>query len=61
MAAAVTIGVSAAIIGSTVASIPPGCVSTVVNNVAYQHCGSTWYQPVYSGSTVQFVVVAAPH
>ncbi|QHE92491.1 hypothetical protein [Pandoraea fibrosis] len=60
MAAAVTIGVSAAIIGSTVASIPPSCVSTVVNNVAYQHCGGTWYQPVYSGTTVQFVVVAAP-
>ncbi|UVA81822.1 hypothetical protein [Pandoraea commovens] len=61
MAAAVTIGVSAAIIGSTVASLPPSCVSTVVNNVAYQRCGSTWYKPVYSGTTVQFVVVTAPH
>ncbi|WP_174987675.1 hypothetical protein [Pandoraea pneumonica] len=52
---------SAAIIGSTVNSIPPSCVSTIVGNVAYQHCGSTWYQPVYSGTTVQFVVVAPPH
>ncbi|WP_150685537.1 MULTISPECIES: hypothetical protein [Pandoraea] len=60
MAAAVTIGVSAAIIGSTVASLPPSCVSTVVGTVAYQHCGSTWYQPVYSGTVVQFVVVSPP-
>ncbi|WP_174980792.1 hypothetical protein [Pandoraea capi] len=56
-----TIGVSAAIIGSTVASLPPSCVGSVVNNVAYQRCGSTWYQPVYSGTTVHFVVVPAPH
>lgn len=47
-------------IGTQVASVPPDCVSVVANNVAYQHCGSTWYQPRYVGSTVQFVVVPAP-
>jgi len=35
-------------------------VSTVVNGVAYQQCGSTWYEPQYSGTNVQYVVVNAP-
>ena len=47
-------------IGTQVASVPPGCVSVVANNVAYQHCGPTWYQPRYVGANVQFVVVPAP-
>lgn len=47
-------------IGTRVASVPPDCVSVIANNVAYQHCGSTWYQPQYMGSSVQFVVVHSP-
>ncbi len=61
-AAAVTtaVAVTAAAIGSIAYSVPPSCVSTVVNGVAYQQCGSTWYQPQYAGTTVQYVVVNPP-
>lgn len=61
-AAAVTAGVAitSAVIGSIVYSVPPSCVTTVVNGVAYQQCGSTWYEPRYSGTTVQYVVINPP-
>jgi hypothetical protein len=61
-AAAVTAGVAvtSAVIGSIVNTVPPSCVTTVVNGIAYQQCGSTWYQPQYSGTNVQYVVVNAP-
>ena len=61
-AAAVTtaVAVTSAVIGSIVYSVPPSCVTTVVNGVAYQQCGNTWYQPQYAGTTVQYVVVNAP-
>lgn len=55
-----TAAVTAAVVGSVVHSIPPSCSSTVVGNVAYQHCGSTWYRPQYMGSTVNYVVVNPP-
>ena len=51
---------TAAVVGSTVRTLPPSCVSTVVGNVAYQQCGSTWYQPHYAGSNVTYVVVNPP-
>ena len=51
---------TAAVVGSVVHSLPPQCVSTVVGNVAYQQCGSTWYQPRYAGSNVTYVVVNPP-
>ena len=63
-AAAVTAAavVTTAVVGSIVAaaSMPTGCVTTVVGGVAYQQCGSTWYQPQYAGTTVNYVVVAHP-
>ncbi|SNS61204.1 hypothetical protein SAMN06295912_11071 [Sphingomonas laterariae] len=46
--------------GSVVTALPSGCSATVVNNYTYQQCGSVWYQPQYSGSTVQYVVVNPP-
>jgi len=52
---------TAPVVGSVVHSIPPSCVTTVVNGVTYSQCGGTWYQPQYVGTTVQYVVVAAPH
>lgn len=62
-AAAVTAGVAitSAVIGSIVYSVPPTCVTTVVNGIAYQQCGSTWYRPQYYGTNVQYVVVASPY
>lgn len=61
-AAAVTAGVAvtSAVIGSIVNSVPPSCVQTIINGIAYQQCGSTWYQPQYAGTTVQYVVVNPP-
>ena len=62
-AAAVTtaaIAVTAAAIGSIVNQPPAGCVTKVVNGLAYQHCGSTWYQPQMSGSSTTYIVVNAP-
>lgn len=61
-AAAVTTAVvgTAAVIGSIVRSLPPSCSAMNVNGVTYQQCGSTWYQPQYAGTTVQYVVVNAP-
>jgi len=55
-----TVAVTAAAIGSIVHSVPPSCASVVVNGIAYEQCGSTWYQPQYAGSSVQYVVVVAP-
>jgi hypothetical protein len=31
-----------------------------VNGIGYSQCGSTWYQPYYSGTTVQYIVVSPP-
>jgi hypothetical protein len=31
-----------------------------VGPTLYQQCGSYWYQPQYSGTTVQYVVVNPP-
>ena len=52
-----TVAVTAAVVGSVVNTVPPGCVPVQVGNVLYQQCGSTWYQPQYAGTSVQYVVV----
>jgi hypothetical protein len=52
--------VTAAVVGSIVHSLPPSCTTTVVGSVSYQQCGSTWYQPQYAGTSVQYVVVNPP-
>ena len=51
---------TAVAVGTVVHSIPPSCTKVIVGNVAYQQCGSTWYQPRYAGSQVTYVVVTAP-
>jgi hypothetical protein len=62
-AAAVTTAVvgTAAVVGSIVHSLPPSCSAMTINGVTYQQCGSTYYQPQYAGTTVQYVVVNPPH
>ncbi len=56
-----TVAVTSAVIGSIVNDVPSsGCVTSVVNGIAYQQCGSTWYQPQYAGSNVQYIVVNPP-
>jgi hypothetical protein len=56
-AAAVT---TAAVVGSVVHTLPPSCEAVSLNGFTYQHCGSTWYQPQFSGSAVTYVVVNPP-
>ncbi len=44
----------------TAAALPPSCSTVSVNGITYQQCGSTWYQPQYSGSQVNYIVVNPP-
>ncbi|WP_230293697.1 hypothetical protein [Croceicoccus sp. Ery5] len=60
VATAAAITMTAAVIGSIVASIPPDCSTVIVNGISYSQCGNTWYQPQYYGSSVQYVVVNPP-
>jgi hypothetical protein len=60
VAAAAAVTATAAVIGSMVRSVPPNCVPVNYNNVVYQQCGSTWYQPQYVGTQVQYEVVNPP-
>ena len=61
-AAAVTAAAmtTAAVVGSVVHSLPPSCSAINVNGITYQQCGSTWYQPQFAGTTVNYVVVNSP-
>jgi hypothetical protein len=36
------------------------CTNVIVNGITYSQCGTTWYQPTYSGSDVTYIVVNAP-
>jgi hypothetical protein len=56
-AAAVT---TAAVIGAYYRSLPTNCVTIIRVDVTYYQCGTSWFQPTYVGSSVQYVVVAAP-
>ena len=61
VAAAAVVARTSAAIGSTVYSIPPSCSVVVVDSVTYQQCGSVWYEPRYVDTSIQYVVVDAPH
>lgn len=58
-AAAVTaaVGVTSAVVGSIVHSVPSNCAPVNYGGMVYQQCGSTWYQP--QGS--QYIVVNPPY
>lgn len=60
--AAIAIGVAGLAVGSmiTAASLPPSCQMVGVNGMTYQRCGNTWYQPQYSGSQVNYIVINPP-
>jgi hypothetical protein len=60
VAAGVAGAVTSAAVGSTVAVLPPSCSPVVVDGMGYSQCGSTWYEPYYSGTTVQYMVVSPP-
>lgn len=48
-------------IGTIVRQPPANCVPVAYQDITYQQCGSTWYQPQYSGTNVQYVVVSPPY
>jgi hypothetical protein len=52
--------VTAAVVGSMVNTLPPSCSVVMVGGISYQQCGSTWYQPQFSGGNTTYVVVNAP-
>ena len=51
---------TAIVVGAIVNSLPPNCTTLVVNGLAYQNCGGTYYQPQYQGNSVSYVVVVHP-
>jgi hypothetical protein len=51
---------TAAAIGSVVSSVPSSCTPVVVGGITYQQCGSTWYQPQFSGDNTTYVAVNPP-
>ena len=51
---------TAAVVGTIVDRPPAGCVTQVINGLAYQQCGNTWYQPQMSGTTTTYLVVNPP-
>lgn len=60
IATGVAIGATIAVVGSIVNTLPSGCTTIVTNGVSYRQCGSTWYEPRYSGNNVTYVVIEAP-
>jgi hypothetical protein len=46
--------------GTVVYSLPSDCVVSVVNGITYEQCGSTWYQPQFSGTDTTYIVVDPP-
>jgi len=57
VAVTAAVGVTSAIVGSMVRTVPTGCVPVNYGGMIYQQCGGAWYQP--QGS--QFVVISPPY
>jgi len=51
---------TAMVVGSIVNSLPPSCTAVAANGVTYQKCGSTYYQPQFSGGNATYVIVNPP-
>ena len=51
---------TAMVVGAIVNTLPPSCTAIAANGVTYQKCGSTYYQPQFSGGNTTYVVVNAP-
>jgi len=59
-AGAVAATAAAFAIGTRVAALPGGCAATTANGITFYRCGETYYQPVYDGPNVVYVVVNPP-
>jgi hypothetical protein len=42
-------------LGTVVAALPPGCVSTPVSGVEYYYCGGNFYRTMFQGNTLVYV------
>ncbi len=60
VAAPVAVAATGVAVGATVVSLPSACSSVVVNGVTYYNCSGTYYQPVYDGPNLVYVVVQPP-
>ena len=59
-AGAVAATAAAVAIGTRVATLPGGCRNIVVNGATYYNCNGAYYQPVYDGPNLVYVVVPQP-
>lgn len=57
MAVTAAVGVTSAIVGSMVRTVPAGCVPVNYGGMIYQQCGTVWYQP----QAGQYVVINSPY
>jgi hypothetical protein len=60
-AGAVAATAAAVAIGTRVAALPGGCAATNINGITYYRCGGAYYQPVYDGPNVVYMVVNPPY
>jgi len=60
LAVGAAVAVTAAVVGSIVNTLPSGCTTIINGGIAYQQCGSVWYQPQYAGNNVTYVVIQQP-
>lgn len=44
-------------IGATLATLPPDCVTNIVDGASYSICGSTWFAPRYGADGLYYVAV----
>jgi hypothetical protein len=51
---------AAVAVGTMVAALPSNCTVVAAGGIAYQRCGNSYYQPIFRGTAVQYVVVAPP-
>ncbi len=61
IATAAAVTATAVAVGTIASTLPAsGCSTVMVGGLAYQRCGPNYYQPVYEGGAVQYVVVNPP-
>ncbi len=58
--AGAVVGAAAVAIGTRYTRLPPSCTSYDYYGRAYYHCGGVYYQPLYDGPDVVYVVVDKP-
>jgi hypothetical protein len=47
-------------VGTTLATLPPGCANPTVGGTSYYLCGSTWFKAAYGSSGFYYKAVPAP-